>query len=383
MSAEAVTRIASAQGEFVCPICLDGSTNPAILLPCGHAACSECFTQLCDTTAQRDGEGGSLRIKCPVCRGAVNPKEITDYMSFKRVHQPELLTETEKDDSETDSETDSDSDDTDSVGSLEDFVVDDLEASEDEDSKLVKEESKPSLKEKKLKSKKSKGKKKGKQPVKDDESDSEKVQTLAKLKKESLKNKKAKRKYFKQLDKIFTPSTKIARTIQLIEEIFTTKPAEKVLVFSQFTTMLDFMEVPLRRAGIDYVRYDGSMSSSERNRAVEEFRRSQTCKVMILSLKAGNAGLNLNIASQVVILDPFWNPYIEEQAIDRAHRIGQRWNVEVHRIVIPDTVEDRILKLQEQKREIITAALSEEEGRQIGRLGMRELQFLFGIDSRN
>jgi len=159
----------------------------------------------------------------------------------------------------------------------------------------------------------------------------------------------------------------------------TTKPAEKILVFSQFTTLLDFVEIPLRRGNIEYVRYDGSMTTSERNKAVETFRWNSGVKVMILSLKAGNSGLNLNIASQVIILDPFWNPYIEEQAIDRAHRIGQRFDVQVHRVVVPDTVEDRILKLQEEKREVITAALSEEQGREVGRLGIRELRYLFGI----
>ena len=98
---------------------------------------------------------------------------------------------------------------------------------------------------------------------------------------------------------------------------------------------------------------------------------------MLVSLKAGNAGLNLTAASQVIIFDPFWNPYIEEQAIDRAHRIGQRLPVQVHRILVPNTVEDRIITLQEKKRKLIEGALDEKASQNIGRLGERELAFLF------
>jgi hypothetical protein len=98
---------------------------------------------------------------------------------------------------------------------------------------------------------------------------------------------------------------------------------------------------------------------------------------MLVSLKAGNAGLNLVAASQVIIFDPFWNPYIEEQAIDRAHRLGQTRPVQVHRILVEKTVEDRILELQDKKREVIEGALDEHAASQISRLGVRELKFLF------
>jgi SNF2 family DNA or RNA helicase len=109
---------------------------------------------------------------------------------------------------------------------------------------------------------------------------------------------------------------------------------------------------------------------------------------MLVSLKAGNSGLNLTAASQVIILDPHWNGYVEAQAVDRAYRIGQQRPVEVHRILIdhqgftPDgnghtTVEDRILALQEKKRELVETALDETAGRSIARLGVRELGFLF------
>ena len=121
---------------------------------------------------------------------------------------------------------------------------------------------------------------------------------------------------------------------------------------------LDLLEIPIDNAGWGYRRYDGSMSAKTRGDAVDDFRDThKNVRIMLISLKAGNAGLNLNMASQVIILDPFWNPYIEEQAIDRAHRIGQVRTVTVHRVLIQGTVEDRIIELQEKKRALISQAL--------------------------
>lgn len=92
------------------------------------------------------------------------------------------------------------------------------------------------------------------------------------------------------------------------------------------------------------------MSADARHTAVLTFTTKPCCPVFLVSLKAGNAGLNLVQASNVIIMDPFWNPYVEMQAVDRAHRIGQQNVVQVHRIIVAGTVEDRILELQEQKR---------------------------------
>ena len=122
---------------------------------------------------------------------------------------------------------------------------------------------------------------------------------------------------------------------------------------------------------------DGSMRAKERNEAVDKLTEDPNCNIMLVSLKAGNAGLNLTCASQVVILDPFWNPFIEEQAIDRAHRIGQTRDVHVHRILIEGTVEDRIIALQEKKRTVINQALDEKAAQSLSRLGREELIFLF------
>lgn len=98
---------------------------------------------------------------------------------------------------------------------------------------------------------------------------------------------------------------------------------------------------------------------------------------MLISLKAGNAGLNLVAAQHVIIMDPFWNPFIEMQAVDRAHRIGQQNPVTVHRILIETTVEDRIMELQSKKKKMVESALDENAAKSISRLDVAQLNFLF------
>lgn len=119
------------------------------------------------------------------------------------------------------------------------------------------------------------------------------------------------------------------------------------------------------------------MSAPKRNQALIDFQDDDSIKVLLVSLKAGNSGLNLVAASQVIIFDPFYNPFVEFQAIDRAHRIGQQRPVIVHRLVVANTVEDRVLALQEKKRTLIEGALDENAQRNVGRLNHKDLGFLF------
>lgn len=165
-----------------------------------------------------------------------------------------------------------------------------------------------------------------------------------------------------------------------MEILLNTPQGVKTIVFSQFTTLLDLCEVPISKEGIEVGRFDGSMSSAKRHAAVEAFQHDPRSQVLLVSLKAGNAGLNLNSASQVVILDPFWNPYVEMQAVDRAHRIGQQNPVTVHRILVKGTVEDRIVALQERKRKLVDSALDEKMGNAVSKLGIEELKYLFSSD---
>jgi len=131
----------------------------------------------------------------------------------------------------------------------------------------------------------------------------------------------------------------------------------KALVFSQWTSLLDLVEPHLAEAGIAFNRLDGS--TVDRAGVVQSFQSESGPPVMLLSLKAGGTGLNLTAADHVFLLDPWWNPAVEDQAADRAHRIGQDKPVFVVRLVARDTVEERILALQEKKRLVAEAALGE------------------------
>jgi SNF2 family DNA or RNA helicase len=150
-------------------------------------------------------------------------------------------------------------------------------------------------------------------------------------------------------------SSKVERLLEALEE--TAAEGHKSLVFSQWTGLLDRVEPHLRAAGIGFTRLDGS--TRDRGKVVDEFQHADGPPVMLVSLKAGGTGLNLTAADHVFLLDPWWNPAVEDQAADRAHRIGQDRPVMVYRMVAKDTVEERILALQERKRQLADVALGE------------------------
>jgi SNF2 family DNA or RNA helicase len=132
----------------------------------------------------------------------------------------------------------------------------------------------------------------------------------------------------------------------------------KVLVFSQFTSLLSIVRDGMDERGIAYAYIDGKT----RNRAeqVKRFQEDPSVPVFLISLKAGGLGLNLTAAEYVFLLDPWWNPAVEAQAIDRAHRIGQSRTVVAYRLVARDTIEEKILQLQESKRSLADAIVGEE-----------------------
>jgi SNF2 family DNA or RNA helicase len=147
--------------------------------------------------------------------------------------------------------------------------------------------------------------------------------------------------------------------VQTLVEALSTAVSEghKALVFSQWTSLLDLIETPLKGAGIAFERLDGS--TPNRGEVTARFQGADGAPVMLMSLKAGGTGLNLTAADHVFLMDPWWNPQVEAQAADRAHRIGQERPVMVYRLVAQGTVEERILGLQEKKRALFEAALSE------------------------
>ena len=149
----------------------------------------------------------------------------------------------------------------------------------------------------------------------------------------------------------------------------------KALVFSQWTGMLDLVEPHLERHGIRFARIDGS--TRDRAAVVDAFQDEAGPPVLLISLTAGGTGLNLTAADHVFLLDPWWNPAVEEQAADRAHRIGQDRPVMIYRLVAKDTVEERVLDLQARKREIAESALS---GAAVGRGGVTREEILALLD---
>ncbi|CAJ1977688.1 unnamed protein product [Sphenostylis stenocarpa] len=160
----------------------------------------------------------------------------------------------------------------------------------------------------------------------------------------------------------------------------TTEAPIKAIVFSQWTSMLDLVETSLSQFSIPYRRLDGRMTLSARDKAVKDFNTEPEIAVMLMSLKAGNLGLNMVAACHVILLDLWWNPTTEDQAIDRAHRIGQTRPVTVTRITIKDTVEDRILALQDEKRKMVASAFGEDHAGGSGtRLTVDDLKYLFMV----
>jgi SNF2 family DNA or RNA helicase len=149
-----------------------------------------------------------------------------------------------------------------------------------------------------------------------------------------------------------------AKVRLLLEELdIAVAEGHKALVFSQWTSFLDLVEPHLVGAGLPFSRLDGS--TRDRASVVQGFQAEDGPPVLLVSLRAGGTGLNLTAADSVWLLDPWWNPAVEDQAADRAHRIGQDKPVVVYRLVAEDTVEERILVLQARKRQLAEAALGE------------------------
>ena len=150
----------------------------------------------------------------------------------------------------------------------------------------------------------------------------------------------------------------------------------KALIFSQFLGMLSLIKEKMKELGVDYEYFDGSSTVNEREKAIHRFQNDENCRVFLISLKAGGVGLNLTAADYVYIVDPWWNPAVEQQAIDRTHRIGQTKNIFAYRMICTDTVEDKILKLQERKRNLAKDLITDDEGF-VKSLTKEDVEYLF------
>ena len=163
---------------------------------------------------------------------------------------------------------------------------------------------------------------------------------------------------------------------ELTREIQENIGEHKALIFSQFLGMLGLIKDKLRQEGVPFEYFDGSTSINDRQKAIENFQNNDQCRVFLISLKAGGVGLNLTAADYVYIVDPWWNPAVEQQAIDRTHRIGQTKNIFAYRMICIDTIEDKILQLQERKRKLASELISDDVNF-VKALSKSDVEYLF------
>jgi DNA repair protein RAD5 len=152
----------------------------------------------------------------------------------------------------------------------------------------------------------------------------------------------------------------------------------KVVIVSQWTSMLNLIEQPLDADNLQYERLDGKLSQQARSAALRRFASRDGPRILLLSLRAGGVGLNLVSAQTLYLLDPWWNPAVEAQAVNRIHRIGQRYPVRIKRFLMQNSVEERIIELQQRKEAIAKGALNMADGEhEVHKMGLEDLKLLF------
>lgn len=171
-------------------------------------------------------------------------------------------------------------------------------------------------------------------------------------------------------------STKVDFLMENLEQLI--EENHKVLVFSQFTTYLDIIQDKIRARGWKLARIDGSQAIKKRTEQVEAFQNGDA-QIFLISLKAGGFGLNLTAASYIFLMDPWWNPAVERQAVDRAHRIGQENKLTVYRPIMKNSVEEKVLVLQQAKRELFRDLMAEDDDEYFsGKLTKDDFSMLLG-----
>ncbi|KAM5344831.1 hypothetical protein ACJ41O_010693 [Fusarium nematophilum] len=174
----------------------------------------------------------------------------------------------------------------------------------------------------------------------------------------------------------WTSSSKIELLVHELHKLRSDNASHKSIIFSQFTTMLQLIEWRLRRAGITTVMLDGSMTPAQRQASIEHFMNNVNVECFLVSLKAGGVALNLTEASRVFIVDPWWNPAAEWQSADRCHRIGQTRPCTITRLCIEDSVESRMVLIQEKKTNMIHSTVNADD-KAMDSLSPEDMQFLF------
>ncbi|KDQ22579.1 hypothetical protein PLEOSDRAFT_1109681 [Pleurotus ostreatus PC15] len=401
-----------------CPICFDHYTN-AVITPCSHTFCKECITDVINAPlADGDEAHFNQDRPCPVCRSSVTEEKLFSRSAFEPSEEdldPSLAKPKPKADTNEDpnsvfwrtnkgkgkakakargrpkpkskrvtvidsgdvcySEEEEVSEDDDD-DNMSDFIVD---SDEDEDY----EEKSASRAIKKRLAKRT--------IVLDSDDEIPDDQVIFGLKPAATPTPAAHDGPVVMMPK-FLPSTKMKYMMEILRKLAQDHPDEKTIIVSQWTSCLSLVSNYLGEAGVAHVKYQGDMDRNSRDTAVRVFMTKDTARVMLMSLKCGGVGLNLTRANNVISLDLGWSQAVESQAFDRCHRLGQMRTVNIQRLVIADTVEDRVLTMQERKvririlcplrQTLADGSLGEGSGKKIGKLTVRELANLFGLDDR-
>ncbi|KAM0024851.1 putative DNA helicase chromatin remodeling SNF2 family [Helianthus debilis subsp. tardiflorus] len=174
------------------------------------------------------------------------------------------------------------------------------------------------------------------------------------------------------IEKNWVESSKVSALLHELESFRSS--GSKSIVFSQWTAFLDLLQIPFARNNISFVRLDGTLNQQQREKVIKQFSEENDIMVLLMSLKAGGVGINLTAASNAFVMDPWWNPAVEEQAVMRIHRIGQTKSVSIKRFIVKGTVEERMEAVQARKQRMISGALTDQEVRTAR---IEELKMLF------
>ncbi|KAI3823284.1 hypothetical protein L1987_04718 [Smallanthus sonchifolius] len=161
------------------------------------------------------------------------------------------------------------------------------------------------------------------------------------------------------IEKNWVESSKVSALLRDLESFRLS--GSKSIVFSQWTAFLDLLQIPLSRNNILFVRLDGTLNQQQREKVIKQFSEESNILVLLMSLKAGGVGINLTAASNAFVMDPWWNPAVEEQAVMRIHRIGQTKSVSIKRFIVKGTVEERMEAVQARKQRMISGALTDQK----------------------
>ncbi|KAJ6486844.1 SNF2 superfamily protein [Mycena sanguinolenta] len=402
MQAEKESQEATAEVDD-CPICFDALTSP-VVTGCGHEFCRECLDDVFKTPApeQADARYKADERPCPACRSPIASEKLFPSAAFEPTDK-ELAGESEDEGSDIEmldakpvskgkgkakqkakrparktakkivldssdvdgsAEEDEASEEEYKDSDMSDFIV---ESDEDEEEKDARRAMKKRL-----------GKRRAITIVDSDDEMEEAPEEKEVLFGRRPRLSKAEVKLMPR----FLPSTKMKAMIDIILKLAKERPDEKTLVISQWTGCLNIVSDYLTEKNIIHVKFQGDMSNAKRDQAVQHFMSKDKATVMLMSLKCGGVGLNLTRANNVISLDLGWSPAIDQQAFDRVHRLGQHRKVTVNRLVIANTVEDRILALQQRKQDLADGSLGEGKGKKIAKMNVRELAALFNLDSR-